>query len=190
MLANRRNTSVRRSGTAAVECGLVLTFLMVPLMIGTWEVGRLVFCQQVIVNACREGARIAAQGKTINSSGNPTNITIATAGTPNVKDTVYYALVTGGLPELNDKPYIMSKITFAFQTPYVKKNVSDPDPTEPSNAQKGQAFRIGLTVDWNRVRWLNFGIINPTTIYYQVDWNVLVDEPFNIDTTLPSWNLP
>jgi Flp pilus assembly protein TadG len=190
MQAVDRPNPRHRSGTAAVECGVVLMFVLAPLMIGTWEVGRLVFCQQVIVSACREGARIAAQAKTINSSGDPTNITIATAGTVNVKDTIYYALITGGLPELNDRIYVQSKINFTFITPYVKANTSDPDPTEPFNAQKGQPFRIALTIDWDRVRWISLGIIKPTSIYYQVDWNTLVDDPFTVNTTLPTWTVP
>ncbi|CAN5561852.1 hypothetical protein BH11PLA2_BH11PLA2_04630 [soil metagenome] len=189
MLAIRHRPH-RRTGTAAVECGLVLSFVLAPLMIGTWEVGRLVFCQQVIVTACREGARVAAQGKTINSAGDPTNITISTTGTLNVKDVVYYALITGGLPELNDRAYVQSKISFTFLTPYVKKNSTDPDPTDPYNAQKGQPFRIALTIDWSKVRWIDLGIVRPTTLYYQVDWQVLVDEPFNVNTTLPSWTVP
>jgi Flp pilus assembly protein TadG len=190
MLADRRPQSMNRSGTAAVECGVVLAFLLAPLMIGTWEVGRLVFCQQVIVTACREGARIAAQGKTVNSSGDPTDITISTAGTPNVRDTVYFALITGGLSSLSDRAYVHGQTQFAFLTPYVKKDTTDPDPTEPHNAQKGQPFRVSLTIHWSRVRYVNLGIVRPNTITYQVDWTVLVDDPFNVNTTLPTWTVP
>jgi hypothetical protein len=186
MTANRRNMHAR-SGTAAVECGVVMLFVMVPLMIGVWEVGRLVFCQQVIVTACREGARVAAQGKTINVNGTPTDILIS-SGTPNVKETVYFALVTGGLPELT-RADVLGNTQFTFLTPYVKKNTSDPDPTEPSNAQKGQRFRITLEIPWHRVRWINLGILRPTSIYYQVDWQILVDEPFTVNTSLPYWNV-
>jgi len=185
MLAHPRKPC--RSGTATVECALVLLFVLVPLMIGVWEVGRLVFCQQVIVTACREGARLAAQGKTVNSTGAPTAINIAT-GTPNVKETVFFALVTGGLPGL-DRSYVFSKIQFQFLTPYVKKNSSDPDPTEPFNAQKGQPFRLSLSMDWNQVRWIDLGFLRERQIAYQVDWRVLVDEPFDVVTALPSWNV-
>ncbi len=185
MIANRKSLQTR-SGTATVEAAIVLMFVLVPLMIGVWEVGRLVFCQQVIVTACREGARLAAQGKTVNESGSPTAINIA-SGSPNVKETVFFALVTGGLPGL-DRSYVFSKTNFIFLTPYVKANPYDPDPTEPSNAQKGQRFRISLTIDWDRVRWIDLGIVRPTEIFYQVDWGVLVDEPFTVSTTLPTWN--
>lgn len=175
--------ATRRSGTAAVECGVVLMFVMVPLMLGVWEVGRLIFCQQVIVNALREGARLAAQGKTVNSSGAPTNIHIQT-GTPNVKEIVFFALRTGGLPEL-DRSYVFANTTFQFLPPFI-----GPTPTEPWNASKSQPFRIALTVDWSRVRWLPIGILNPTDLYYQVDWRILVDDPFSVSTDMPYWNLP
>jgi hypothetical protein len=170
---------------AAVECGVVLMFVLVPLMLGVWEVGRLVFCQQVVVTACREGARYAAQGRLINSSGTPTDIQFS-SGTPSVKDVVIFALATGGLPEL-DRTYLLNQISCTLLTPYAKANVSDPDPTDPYNSQKGQPFRIAVTIDWSKVRWINVGILNPSTIYYQVDWTILKDAPFTVNTTLPTW---
>src|SRR5262245_18175606 len=104
----------QRSGTASVECGVVLMFVLVPLILGVWEVGRLVFCQQVIVNACGEGARMASQGRTVNTAGSPTEITIS-GSSPSVNETVYYALETGGLPGLG-RTYCFSKTTFTFLT--------------------------------------------------------------------------
>ena len=50
---------------------LVMQFIMVPLMIGLWEMGRVVQVQQIVANAAREGARMAAQANTINQTGTP-----------------------------------------------------------------------------------------------------------------------
>lgn len=183
----QRKSGWRRGGTAAVECGVVLTFVMVPLMIGIWEIGRLVFCQQVVVTACREGARLAAQGRTVNSSGSPTEIRIA-SGTPNVKETVYFALETGGLPGLG-RSYVMGRTQFRFMAPYVKASPYDPDPTEPFEAQKGQRFQVSLSLEWSKLRWINLGILSPTEVFYQVEWAVLVDDPFDITTQLPLWDM-
>ena len=61
----------RRSGAAAAEFALVMNFIVVPLMIGLWEMGRVVQVQQIVANAAREGARMAAQANTINQTGTP-----------------------------------------------------------------------------------------------------------------------
>jgi Flp pilus assembly protein TadG len=174
-----RTPNRRRSGTASVEAALVLNLIVVPLMIGVWEMGRVVHAQQVVSNAAREGARLAAQGRTITEADGAHEITIE-----NVKDTVFMAVVTGGLPGLKKEDVT---ITFEFLQPYVKKNPTDPDPTEPYNAQKLQRFRVTASIPFSKVRWVNLGLVNPTTIAYQVDWFMLVDDQFTVNDTVPSW---
>src|SRR5437870_5215552 len=61
MRATRRS----RKGVAAVEFALVLP-LLILLVMGAWEVGRLVQVMQLLDNAAREGGRQAATGKKTN----------------------------------------------------------------------------------------------------------------------------
>ena len=56
-----------RRGTAAVEFGVSALFL-IPLLIGLWEVGRMVEVQQLLANAAREGGRQASTGN-VNTAG-------------------------------------------------------------------------------------------------------------------------
>src|SRR5262245_23075391 len=51
----------RRSGSAVVEFSIVLPIL-VTLLLGIWEVGRMVQVKQILDNAAREGARAASTG--------------------------------------------------------------------------------------------------------------------------------
>ena len=51
----------QRGGSACVECAVCLLFL-VPLLLGLWEVGRLVEVEQFLNNAVREGGRQASTG--------------------------------------------------------------------------------------------------------------------------------
>ena len=69
-MTHRHRPPRSRGAAAAVEFALVLPVL-VTLMVGLWEVGRIIQVQQVLSNAAREGARVAAQGQTINSTSAP-----------------------------------------------------------------------------------------------------------------------
>jgi Flp pilus assembly protein TadG len=55
-----------RRGIAAVELALLLPFLLM-LLLGTWEVGRMLQIQQSLTNAAREGGRQASTGLLTNS---------------------------------------------------------------------------------------------------------------------------
>lgn len=58
----RKRVSEHRDGAAAVELALLVAFLLIPLLLGVLEVGRLIDIQQILSNAAREGARQAATG--------------------------------------------------------------------------------------------------------------------------------
>jgi Flp pilus assembly protein TadG len=83
-MRGRAHTSQRR-GVAAVELAVILPFIM-TLLLGLWEVGRMVEIQQILTNAAREGARQA-------STGNFTNTQIQTI--------VTQYLAAAGLPTAN-----------------------------------------------------------------------------------------
>ena len=78
MIAKVRH-SCRRHGIAAIEFAVVLPFILI-LLVGIWEVGRMIEVHQIMQNAVREGARKASTGLYTN-----TEVTQA------VKDYVRYA---------------------------------------------------------------------------------------------------
>jgi Flp pilus assembly protein TadG len=140
-------------GVAAVEVAVVAAFLLVPLLIGVWEVGRMVRVQQIVTNGAREGARLAAQGYTFNITGAATAVTVA-AGAPNVTDAVYRYLLAAGLTNLQ-----RSDVTVTFQ--FVAARTDGVIPMEPYQGEKGQPFAVTASVPWDRARWVNLGVINP-----------------------------
>src|SRR5207248_2687965 len=73
-----------RAAAAAVEFAVVLPLIFL-LLLGTWEVARLVQVHAILCNAVREGARLAAQGQVINLTGAYTQIVVADAD-PNSPD--------------------------------------------------------------------------------------------------------
>ncbi len=162
----------RRRGVAVVELALVLPFLLV-VVVGIWEVGRLIQVQQVLNNAAREGARLAAQGLIINKDSNPTEIHVST-GSPNVESTIRNYLREAGIDTTG------LTVTFGYTS-------GDTGLTEPHEAEKGQHFRITVTLPFNNVRWTFLSLTDITTLNASVDWQSLVDEPFTLDTNIPSW---
>jgi Flp pilus assembly protein TadG len=190
-----RRTHLARRGVASVELALVTILLVVPLMIGIWEVGRLVQVQQVVSNATREGARLSSQGYTINASGAPTQIKI-NSGTTSVKNAVYQYLYAAGLTNLQPSDVT---VTFAYVTGRTTDYVpvaGDPSgtsypagskPPEPCFGEKGQVFVLTVSIPWDRVRWVNLGLVNPSTVSFTVSWEMLADERFQVNEQLPTW---
>ena len=170
----RRPSGRTRSGVAAVEVGWTFMVFVVPLMIGIWEVGRMVQVQQVVSNAAREGARLAAQGTVVRSDVTVVQIRSA-AGTPNVRDAVYQYLLAAGLSGLTPDDV---RVTFRF---------TDGTGAEPHEGIKNQPFAVTVEVRWEKVRWVNLGFINPTWITFTVNWRMLVDDPFTVNQTLPTF---
>jgi Flp pilus assembly protein TadG len=170
-----RKTPRRRSGAAAVEFALCLPLLMI-LLLGLWEVGRLIQLQQILSNAAREGARIAAQGITINSKSTPTQIRVY-SGTPGVQQTVVDYLNQAGVPMTTAN----TTVTFAYLT-------GDTTLTEPYQASKGQQFKVTVTIPVSTLRWSFATLLGLDTLSTSVVWTSLVDDPFTVDTTLPSWS--
>lgn len=60
MIHSRRKAP--RRGAAAAEFGVVFALLILPLLLGVWEVSRLVEAKQLLMNACREAGRQASTG--------------------------------------------------------------------------------------------------------------------------------
>ncbi|MFO0879461.1 MAG: TadE/TadG family type IV pilus assembly protein [Gemmataceae bacterium] len=167
-------TLPRSRGIAAVEFAIVMPVLLV-IMVGLWEVGRLVQLQQILTNAAREGARLAAQSQTINSLSEPTQISLST-GSPNVKQQVVNYLKQSGLNvNTNDVT-----VTFAFTT-------GDRTKTQPYQGVKGQQFRVGVELPVSNLQWSPLRLTRITKLTTSVTWSCLVDDPFTLETSLPSW---
>lgn len=174
MLRVPRRSPRERRAVAAVEFALVAPVLVI-ILVGLWEVGRLIHLQQLLSSAAREGARVAAQGLTINSEGDPTEIKVFT-GNPNVHSTVVNTLRQSGLNVTE------SDVTVSFTY-----TTGDTTKTEPYQAVKGQQYRITVTVPLAKLRWVNFAWFTPSELTTSVNWTSLVDDPFQLDPTLPSW---
>ena len=159
------HTPRRRRGVAAVELAILFVFVLVPLLLGLWEVGRLVEVEQMLDNAAREGGRQASTGK-------------RTVG--QVQQAVVNYLARNGIT-LDPNAVVLTNLT----------NGSRSDPTEgfpsPPHAQKMDHFRLTVTLPFDSVRWVLLSqVTNVQQLNASVDWYSMNDFPLTIDTTIPS----
>jgi len=45
---------------------------------------------------------------------------------------------------------------------------------------------VTVTIPWEKVRWVNVGLINPTQVTFTATWQMLVDDAFTINQSMPS----
>lgn len=171
--SSRRRKEERR-GVAVVELAFLMPLLLM-LIVGVWEIGRLVQLQQIMNQAARDGARIASQAKIVNTTGAYTQIDMTTTD-PNVTDTVKDYLYGCGITDLTGL-----QVTFTYLD-------GDTTLTQPYQGAKNQHFRIYVSLPYANMKWTTLSLINPTTLAAQCDWNIMVDDPFTITTTLPGWS--
>jgi Flp pilus assembly protein TadG len=182
-----RLCSPARRGVAAVEFATVLPLIFL-LLLGTWEVARLVQVQAILSNAVREGARLAAQGEVINLTGDFTQIAISdtNANNPDVTSAVQNYVRNADPNFKNGAGISTSGMTVTFQ---MLDNAGNPINSgyQPWQATKGQRFRVTAALPYNNFRWTTLNLLNVTQITASADWVSMMDDPFNVNTTLPTW---
>jgi Flp pilus assembly protein TadG len=153
-----------RRGTATVEVALLVSFVLVPLLLGMWEVGRLVEIKQILFNAAREGGRQASTGKQSVSQ---------------VQQAVVNYLARDGIT-LPTSAVTVTNLTSSSRT----------DPRSGSgsqNALKLDHFHVSLSMPFDNVRWVILGqITNVQTLTASADWYSMNDLPVTITPSIPA----
>jgi Flp pilus assembly protein TadG len=164
----RMKRAATRRGIVAVEAAVVLPLLII-LMLGVWEVGRMVQVNQILINGAREGARLAAGGYV---NGTPVTSAMVTQA---VKD----YLDSAGLP------------TAASSGATVNLNCqASPSWTDPASASPLDSFQITVTIPagaaFDSLRWNLLNRITSTTqMSATVNWKSLNNLEITVDTQLP-----
>ena len=122
----------KRLGVAAVELALVLPILLLVL-VGIWEGGRMIEAHQIISSGAREGARQASTGLTANAQ---------------VEDVVYRYLENAGVPTKNAKVAI---------------NVSGDPKRDVGSAEQLEKLSVTVTVPTRDVVWFTLKVFTPMT---------------------------
>jgi Flp pilus assembly protein TadG len=164
----RSHSRDSRCGAVAVEAAACLIVLVIMLL-GLWEVGRLIHVNQVLNNAAREGARLAAGGYV-----NSVPVTAA-----QVKQAVRDYMTAAGLPSTAVSG---STVNLTCQ--------ASPSWTDPSAALPLDKFAVSITIPsgaaFNSLKWtLLSAIAGPTSISVTVNWQSLNNTVITVPTALP-----
>lgn len=130
-----RATRTRRTrkGVAAIEMALVMSFILPPLLLGTWEVGRMINIKETLGNAAREGARQAAAGQ----------VTSAQA-----QQVVLNYLTNAGIPTTH------ATVTVS--------DLTNPS-TDVSNATELDQIQVNVTIPYSDVAWVGLHLFTTTS---------------------------
>jgi len=152
------STRRRRRGTAAVEMALIAP-LLIMLLAGIWEIGRMVEVHQLLTNACREAGRQAATGKL--TAAEVQQVVIDYLESANIS--------TEGMP-----------------TPLVE-NRTNPKRTNPAEAEQLDYFRITASLPVANIKYSAWHFFSSpdSTITSSVGWNSMRDLELTISTTIP-----
>jgi Flp pilus assembly protein TadG len=155
MIFSHHRSSSRR-GVAAVELALLLPFITIMLL-GVWEVGRLLEVNQILSNATREGARQASTGLLNNSQ---------------IQQVVKTYVQNAGLPTQN------VTITVA--------DLTNPGSDATSAAQLDQ-MRVSLTMPCSDVLYAPLYLVtNPSTQFnVQSVWYSVKDQTYPNSVSVP-----
>jgi Flp pilus assembly protein TadG len=178
-----------RRAVAAVEFA-VCAPLLVLMILGLWEVGRMTEVQNVMWNGAREAARDASTGQsnlqtvannlltylqgaepTAFGQGHSTTIRAATVSLP--ANTVGYTCW--------DNTLNRELFTVTF-TDITKGTVTD-----PTGMSQLDHYQIGVQTPYATIGWLPVPTITGRTrLYVAVDWASMVDSPFQLSPYLPA----
>jgi Flp pilus assembly protein TadG len=132
------------------------------LVLGIWEVGRLVQVSQIVDNAAREGARQAASGSMTD---------------PAIKAAVCQYMHDAGLPDYSSQANSIVTVT----------NLNQPG-VDSTNAAQLDHIQVTVSIPFKDVRWIALYLVtnNNTKITGQADWYSTRNKDFPAVVTSPA----
>lgn len=186
--------------------------LLIPMLLGVWEIGRVVEVVQILDNATREGARLAASGNWTSSNAHPVMLAPSTNNDYEVQTKVLLYLQTAGV-NTTGATVTVTNVTQGFTYTYtagtaVGSTTATPgtDPAANANDENTislnsngtssipapDTLTITTTVPYSSAVWVNslnifnFGVnLKSTITFYSV-----CDVPLSFSTVLPPGLLP
>jgi Flp pilus assembly protein TadG len=148
-LARTNGWPVPRRGVAAVEFAVLIPFIL-TLLLGIWEVGRMIEVQQTVNNAAREAARQATTGQLTNTQ---------------VQQVAIQCLNVAGIPTGN------AVVTVS--------DLTNPS-LDVSQAHYLDRLQVTVTLPFSDVRWSVISYFSSPTapLSATVTWVTVIDQDF------------
>jgi hypothetical protein len=178
-----------RNGAAAVEFALCAP-LLVLVLFGLWEVGRITEVQQVMWNSAREAARDASLGQddlptvaanllTYLQAAEPTAFGQGHTTSMIAPVVTLPANTTGYTCWDNTANRELFTITFTDAT--------NPAIANPAAMKQLDRYEIGVQVPYGSIGWLPVAqVTGRSRLYVVVDWASMVDSPYQLAPSLPA----
>jgi Flp pilus assembly protein TadG len=188
MVRSRGSRNCRRAA-AVVEFALCLPLLLL-ILLGLWEVGRITEVEAVMWNGAREAGRDASLGQenlqsvasdmvvylqaaepTAFGQGHATSLIAPVVSLP--------ANTTGYTCWDNTANRELFTITFT--------DLTNPTVTDPTAMAQLDIYQVGIQVPYGSVGWLpSAQITGISRLNATVTWTAMVDSPFQIAPSLPA----
>ncbi len=154
----RKPIAGKRRGVAAVEFAVCLPFILM-MLVGLWEVGRMVEVQQLLNNSVREGGRQASTA----------NVTAA-----GVKQYVVNYLNTNGISAVATSDVTVTNVTTG--SAYDNTTVVQMD-----------RLHIAVSIPFDSVRWILLNkVTTVSTLNASSEWYSMRDIPISVTSTIPT----
>ena len=157
-----------RDGVVAVEAAVIMSVVMI-LMLGVWEVGRMIQVSCVLQDAAHEAARLAAGGVN-NNSNNLTPVTVA-----NVQTAAQNYLVAAGFPTAVANA---AQVTVSTTCGW----------TDPGSAAPNDPFSVTVTLSgtaYSAMCWVPSNMTGLSQLSATVQWQSNNDKQVTVSTQLP-----
>jgi TadE-like protein len=179
----------RRHGVAAVEFAVCLPVLL-TILLGLWEVGRMTEVQNVVWNSGREGARDASLGQNNLLAVSNNVLLYLQSAEPTAFGSGHATSMIAPVVTLPANTYGYTcwdntanreLFTLTFT------DVTNSTVTDPTGMAQLDLYQIGIQVPYASIGWLPVATITGRTrLYASVEWASLVDSPFLISPSLPA----
>jgi Flp pilus assembly protein TadG len=167
----------RRHGIATVEFAVVMAFLIPLLLVGLWEIGRVVEVSQILSNAAREGARRAAAGGGPQQQWDDKEITAR----------VLEYLQNEGLPTQNVTVSIANIGPCSTAPQWPSAGSANYNPANP-NLLYLDRLQVTVTIPYRDVEWTSVPTVtNPATLSGNAIWAATIDRSFPAPNPPPGY---
>ena len=189
-IVQRKHASKRRRhGAAAAEMALCLPLLMV-ILTGLFQIGRIVQIQQVLWNSAREAARDASLG-----DDNLSTVASSLLSYLQAADSVAFGSghSTSMISPVITLPANAQGYTCWDNTAnrelftYYFLDSTNTSVTDPTGMSQLDTFQLAVQVPYNTVAFTSaVPISGATRLAVKVNWVAMVDSPFSITPSLPA----